>query len=208
MRMWTLACAAMAVAVPAFAEDAGLKIELLPGHLIYHESEQEAGVAMALSIAPGHDRAVDLIGLCEELRRAAGLREENGDGLRLETVFVVPYKKMAIEGYYWPEAGASGGGVLVAGDGIARDELDAIVTRAGIPPRVLDETNVEHEISCATGAPRWDVVWSDVRPLGGEPPAGVIARARDRFMAIHQAVLEHTTSAAPLRKAQRTLSGG
>lgn len=207
MRIYALTCAAVIAALPASAQDVGRGIELLPGHPVHHELEQEAGVAMALSITPGHDPAANLTGLCEELRFAARLGNEHGDELRLETIFVVPYKRMAIEGYYWPEDGASGGGVLVPGNGIAREELDAIVTRAGIPPHVLDETNVEHEISCETGEPLWHVVWSDIRPIGDEEPATVIDRAHQRFLAIHQAVLGHANGRY-LQKVQRTTAGG
>ena len=133
MRICALTCAAVVLTVPAFAQEKTLGIRLLPGHPVYHESEQEAGVAMALVITPGQDRATDLGGLCEELRRAAGLGSENPDRLRLETIFVVPYKGMAVEGYYWPEDRSSDTGVLVPGSGVSRETLDAIVARAGIP---------------------------------------------------------------------------
>ena len=83
------------------------------GHPVYHEGEREAGVAMALSITPNHDRATRFVGVCEELRTAAGLKTENGDDLRLETIFVVPYKGMAVEGYYWPNDGTLEEGTLV-----------------------------------------------------------------------------------------------
>lgn len=106
MRIRLLMCAAIVVAGPASAQDMGLGIELLPGHPIYHEREHEAGVAMALAITPGNGHGPDLAGLCEELRAAAELGDEHGDGLRLETVFVVPHKGMAVEGYYWPDDGS------------------------------------------------------------------------------------------------------
>lgn len=197
MRMRSFACAAAMAAVPASAQDAGRGIELLPGHPIYHEAEREAGVAMALSITPQLDPATDLIELCQDLRRTAGLDRQNGDARRLETIFVVPYKGMAVEGYYWPESGASGDGVVVPASGIARAKLDAILARAGIPPRVLDEINVEHEISCQTDEPRWHLVWHDIRPVGDAAPTVVIDRAYQRFMAIHQAVVEHSTGDHP-----------
>jgi hypothetical protein len=196
MRICMLACAGMVAALAASAEEASPGIKLLPGHPIYHESEQEAGVAMALAITPAHDRAGGLMELCEELRRAAGLGIENGEGLRLEVIFVVPYKEMAIEGYYFPKDGTFEQGTLVPGSGVSRGALDGIVARAGIPPRVLDETNVEQEISCATGEPLWRVVWRDVRPIGGQDPDTVIESAYHRFMAIHRSVLEHRARAA------------
>lgn len=209
MRICILACAAVVATFPASAQEGRPTIELLSGHPIYHESEQAAGVAMALAITPDHVPASHLPGLCDDLRRAAGLDKQNEDGFRLETIFVVPYKAMAIEGYYWPEGGGSGG-VLVRGDDVARTKLDAILTDAGIPPDVLDETAIEHEISCGIAEPQWHLVWHDIRPIGDEAPRTVIDRAHDRFMAIHQAVVEHTprtrgsdTSNARLPMAER-----
>ena len=190
MRIWALTCAAVTAALPVSAEEPAPGIDLLLGHPVYHEREQEAGVAMALAITPDHDRATDLMELCEELRRAAGLGKRRGDELRLEVIFVVPYKGMAIEGRYLPTAGTVEQGALVAGNGIARETLDTIVARAGIPPRILDETDVEHEISCETGLPLWQVGWYDVRPIGDQDPDTVVERAYRRFMAIHQAVVE------------------
>lgn len=191
MRICALTCAAVLAAVPASPQVAAFEIELSPGHPVYHESEKEAGVAMALTIAPDHDQATKPAELCEELRVAAGLAPENEDGLRLETIFVVPYKAMAVEGYYLPSDGSFGNRALVPGSGIERKTLDAIVARAGIPPRVLDETDVEHEISCQTDQPIWHVVWQDVQLIGGEEPGKVIERAYARFMAVHQSVVEH-----------------
>ena len=188
MRICALACAALFSAIPASAQEVG-GIELIPGHPVYHESEKEAGVAMALSITPDGDHTISLTELCEELRVASGLGKENGQ-LRLETVFVVPYKGMAVEGHYLPADSASESSMLVRGNGVPREMLDGIVARVGIPPRVLDETNVEHEISCATGAPRWYIGWSDVRPVGDEEPDAVIERAHRRFLAVHQSVVE------------------
>jgi hypothetical protein len=191
MRISALACAGVVLALPAAAEEAPLGITLQRGHPLYHEIAREAGVAMGLSITPQGEHATELVELCHELRRAAGLGSENGDRLFLETIFVVPYKEMAIEGYYWPENRSSDTGVLVPGSSVARETLDAIVARAGIPPRVLDETNVEHEISCEIRAPLWHVSWQDLRPVGDEDPDTVIERAYHRFMEIHQAVVEH-----------------
>jgi hypothetical protein len=190
MRLHGLTFAVVVAAIPASAEEVALRIDLIPGHPVYHEAEKEAGVAMALSITPRHDRPASLAMRCAELQAAAGLKNEHGD-LRLETIFVVPYKGMAVEGYYWPKDGALEGGTLVAGDAIPRPTLDPIVARAGIPPRVLDETNVEHEISCELDEPLWHVAWSDVRAIGDEDPDGAIERAYRRFLALHRSVLEH-----------------
>ena len=141
--------AVLVAAVPASAQEMALNIALLPGHPIYHEREHEAGVAMALSITPGEHRAPDLVTLCEELRVTAELGHEHDGGLRLEIIFVVPYKGMVVEGYYWPNDRAPENGVLVPGSEVARGALDGIVARAGLPSRVLDETDVQHEISCS-----------------------------------------------------------
>ena len=208
MRIRTLMFAAVIAAVPASARGEPLGIELQVGHPVYHESEQEAGVAMGLLITPDHNQATDLRELCEELRRAAGLGSENGAQLRLETIFVVPYKGMAVEGYYWPSEGASETGVLVPGNRVPRGTLDGIVARAGIPPRMLDEPNVQQEISCETGEPLWHVSWYDVRLVGEEDPDTVIQRAYRRFLAIHQSVVAHNTEGQYLQKAQRTTRGG
>jgi hypothetical protein len=208
MRIRAFTCAAMIVAVPALAQEVALGIDLLPGHPIYHEREQEAGVAMALSITPDQDHPTNLMALCEELRSAARLAKESGDELRLETIFVVPYKGMAVEGHYPPRDGTFGNDALVPGKSIARATLDGIVSRAGIPPRVLDETNVEHEISCTLGEPLWFVAWYDVRRIGDEEPEAVIERARQRFLAIHQSVVEHDATVPHIQEAQRGTSGG
>jgi hypothetical protein len=186
-----LMCAAMVAAVPASAQEMALGIELLPGHPVYHEREHEAGVAMALAITPGKGHAPDLVKLCEELRVTAELGEVHDDGLHLETIFVVPYKGMVVEGYYWPNDGSLEDAVLVPGSAVARTALDGILARAGIPFRVLDEANVEHEISCSLAEPLWYVAWYDVRPVGVEEPDAVIERAHRRFLAVHESVIEH-----------------
>jgi hypothetical protein len=201
-----LMCAAMVAAVPVSAQEMAPGIELLPGHPIYHEREHEAGVAMALAITPGKGHAPDLVELCEELRVTAELGHEHDDGLHLETIFVVPYKGMAVEGYYWPNDGSLENSVLVPGSKVARGALDGIVARAGIPSRVLDETNVEHEISCSLDEPLWYVAWYDVRPIGDEQPDAVIERAHRRFLAIHQGVVEHGEQ--QLQTAQRAARHG
>jgi hypothetical protein len=191
MRIGMLMCAALTVAVPASAQEMALGVELLPGHPIYHERAHEAGVAMALTITPRKGHAPDLVGLCEELRVTAELGHEHGDGLGLETIFVVPYKGMVVEGYYWPKDGSLASSVLVPGSAVARGALDGIVARAGIPPPVLDETNVEQEISCSLDEPLWFVAWYDVRLIGDEEPDAVIEQAHHRFLAIHRSVVEH-----------------
>jgi hypothetical protein len=190
MRIFALACAAAIAAVPASAKGPGLVVDLLPGHPIYHESEGEAGVIMALSITPGEGDA-DLKEPCEELRVAAGLPRKNRENLPLELIAVVPYKGMAIEGYYLPPDGTFGSEALVPGTKIARETLDGIVARAGIPSHVLDETNVEHEILCEMNKPAWLIHWEDVRLVNGEDPDTVIERAYRRFMTIQQIVVEH-----------------
>ncbi|MGH6917251.1 MAG: hypothetical protein ACREJ0_06060, partial [Geminicoccaceae bacterium] len=134
--------AMLLAAVPASAQEVAHGIDLILGHPVYHEDENEAGVAMALSITPDQGQTTNLMELCEELRVAAGLSNENGDELRLEVIFVVPYKGMAVEGYYLPRDGTLASDTLVRGKDIPRSTLDRIVARAGIPPRVLDETNV------------------------------------------------------------------
>jgi hypothetical protein len=192
MRIRVLMCAAMVAAVPASAQEVMPGVKLMPGHPVYHESEKEAGVAMALSIRRGNGQGTNLSELCEELRLAAGLENGSADELRLGTIFVVPYKGMAVEGYYWPDDGTLERSVLVPGNGIPRSTLDTIVARAGIPPRVLDETNVEHEISCETGEPLWHVVWHDIRPIGDEEPDAVIESAHRRFLAIYRSVVEQS----------------
>ena len=205
MRNCALACAAVIVAAPASAQEVSPGIELLPGHPIYHESEQEAGVAMALLIAPDDERTTELREICKELGLAAGLGGGNAD--RLETVFVAPYKGMAIEGYYLPKDGTFEQGARVAGSGVTRETLDGIVGRAGIPPRVLDQTNVKHEISCKTGEPLWHVGWYDVRPIGDEDPVTVIGHAHRRFLAIYQSVVEYNAREAYVHTTQRPIPG-
>jgi hypothetical protein len=197
MRICALSCAAALAAVPASAQDSGLVVDLLPGHAIYHESEREAGVVMAISITPEQGTASDLMGLCEELRVAAGLPPEHGEDLALEVVFVVPYKGMAVEGYYLPADDTSDSEALVPGNAVAKATLDGIVTRAGIPSRVLDEVEVEHEVSCELGEPAWLLRWEDVQLVGGEQPDAVIDRAYRRFMITHRSVVDHAMGISP-----------
>jgi hypothetical protein len=178
-------------AVPASAQELGLVVDMLPGHAIYHESDREAGVVMAIAIKPAQGEATDLQSLCEELRIAAGLDRQQGQDLPLEVIFVVPYKGMAVEGYYLPTDGTSGGEALVRGKDVPREMLDGIVARAGIPSAVLDEADVEQEVSCELGKPAWLLRWEDVRLVDGEDPDAVIEGAYRRFMTVHQSVVEH-----------------
>jgi hypothetical protein len=189
----------------AFGQEAAPTITLLPGHPIHHESE--AGVAMALRITPSYD-TTSLTKVCEELRAAAGLNHENGDQLRLQVIFVVPYKGMAIEGYYWPNDGKIEGRTLVPGNTIPSETLGRIIARAGIPPRILDEIDVQHEISCETAAPLWLVAWYDVRAVGEEDPGAVIKRAYRRFMAVHQSVIQHNAQEPNIQIGQQLSPGG
>lgn len=189
------ACAVILAALPASAHEGARRINLIHGHPVYHASENQAGVTMGLSITQDQTQTAPLAALCNELRNAAGLGDEHGDGLRLQALFVVPYNGMAVEGYYLPSDGTSEGSGLVTGKSITRSTLDRIVAEAGIPPSVLDETNVEHEISCQPDEPLWTIAWHDVRPVGGEEPETVIERARNRFLAIHESVVKHTMDA-------------
>jgi hypothetical protein len=207
MRIHTLTFAAALACLPASAQELALTIDLIPGHAIYHEHGQEAGVAMALSITPGPDRSTTLLELCDELRAAAGLRTQHEGELRLETIFVVPYKGMAVEGLYLPGNGTLDRNALVRGEGIARSTLDRIPAQAGIPPGILDETNVEHEISCATAEALWFIAWHDVRPISDAQPEAMIERARQRFLAVHQSVLDHNADELQLRQARRAGRG-
>jgi hypothetical protein len=208
MRIRVLTCAVALLAVPASAQETALRIDLIPGHPIYQEERNEAGVAMALSITPGGNHATNLMALCEELRIAAGLGNTHGDKLRLEVIFVVPRKDMAVEGYYLPSDDTLASDALLRGKGVPRPTLDRIVAQAGIPPRVLDETKVEHEVSCEPREPVWSITWTDVRRVGDEQPQAVIEVAGQRFLAVHRSVVEHNTIGAPLQEAKRTSKGG
>ncbi len=185
----------------ASASAFGQQVTLVQGHPIYHEDGDEAGVAMALSITADDGDAAWLLRTCEELRSVARLEREQ-DGLRLETIFVVPYKSMAVEGYYLPADPSSERSALVAGQPVARSSLDRLVARAGVPPGVLDETGVEQEISCQTAEPLWTIAWTDLRRVGGEAPETVIDHARSRFLAVHQGVVA-TVATRRLARADR-----
>jgi hypothetical protein len=92
---------------------------------------------------------------------------------------------------------------LVRGKSVGRATLDGIVSRAGIPPRILDEEQVEQEVSCTRGEPLWLIAWYDVRPIGDEEPEAVIERARQRFLAVHQSVVDHNATAWHVQKATK-----
>ena len=201
MKMFALTCAAALATMPAAAQE--LVIDMLPGHPVYHENEGEAGVVMALSITSEPGDAAGLQTLCEELRGAAGLAREQAANLPLEVIFVVPYKGMAIEGYYLPRDDSPGGELLIRGNDIPRVTLDGIVGRAGIPGRVLDESDIEHEISCELNEAAWLIRWQDVRLLEGAPPEAVIDQARHRFMAIYRSVVEHAAELGKSADLQR-----
>jgi hypothetical protein len=193
MNIRIFTCAALIAAIPASAEEVTRGIDLAYGHTIHSESENKAGVAMALRITSDRDNALQLTQLCEELGTAAGLRNENGDGLRLRGVFLMPYERLAVEGFYTvPNDHSYDRIAYVPGDGVARTALDRIAARVGIPPTLLDETNVR-QISCDTGIPLWTIVWHDVRHIGDEGPETVVARAHHRFRAIHRSVVQHAT---------------
>jgi hypothetical protein len=203
MNIRVFTCAAMIAAMPATAQEPAHGVDLIPGHPIHRDDAREAGVVMALALTPDGDEATDLMALCEELRLAAGLAPESGAEFRLETIFVVPYKAMAVEGLYLPSDSTSESRALVRGNTVARAALDGILRRAGIPPRILDEEQVEQEISCAPDEPLWFIAWQDVRPIGDEEPEVVIERARQRFLAVHRSVVAHNATPQQLQKAAK-----
>lgn len=177
---WIIALTPLQVA----SDEAMLRIDLLYGHPVYHAQTREAGIAMGLTIS-----AHKLAEPCERLRAAANLANEAANGSPLQVLFVLPHKSLLVEGYYFGDLGRA---VLVAGQPIPRSTLDRIMLRAGIPPALLDETNVELEISCWTNEPRWVVVWYDVRRIGDQELESVIESARQRFMTIYDTVVEHS----------------
>ena len=195
MRLSALAGLVAVGAAAALADEPVLTVDLLAGHPIHDEAAAAAGVVMALSItsAAGAGEGAfttRLEALCEELSAAAGLADELAVRLPLTVVFIVPWKAMAVEGYYLPADGREGGERLVPGGAVARATLDRIVAAVGIPPSVLDEAEVEHEVSCECDRPAWHLRWADVRAIGAETPEAVIDRARRRFLAIHQSIVE------------------
>lgn len=190
MKLRHLPYAVMFAAMPASAQDAVDGITLIHGHPIYHETADEAGITMGLSVNGDQSFTAPLAELCNELRIAAGLRNEVREDLKLRALFVVPYKAMVVEGYYLPQDNILENYALVPGTKVDRPVLDGIIARAGIPPSVLDEINVEQEISCQMHEPLWVISWQDVRPVGDEEPETVIERARERFMSIYRSVLQ------------------
>jgi hypothetical protein len=195
MKLCLFACAFILAAVPASAKDVVKGITLVHGHPIHHESANTAGVTMGLSVLHNQPHATPPMDLCNQLRVAAGLRNEIRNGSTLRAVFIVPYKAMAVEGYYLPADGDPENHGLVPGTRVDRSFLDSTMAWAGIPPSVLDETNVEHEISCHADEPRWTIAWQDIRPIGEEEPGAVIQRARERFIAVYESVLERAGQA-------------
>ena len=190
MKRCASGCFALLVVASAAAEEPALVIDVLAGHAVHHAAAAEAGVVKAIRIEPG-TTTIDLEGLCDELRVAAGLASELAADLPLRVVFIVPWKAMAVEGYYLPVDGTAGLERLLPGDMVVRSVLDSIVARAGLPPWLLDENGVEHEMSCELDRPAWMLRWDDVRGLDGEAPEVVIARALDRFAVVHRTVVEH-----------------
>ncbi len=208
MRIAVIVVAALFATVSSSAQEAGLVVKLIPGHTIHHEAENEAGVAMLLTITPTEKRDAYLVHLCDELRTAVGLPVQTGEGLRLETLFVVPRKNLVVEGYYWPGDGNEERAALVPGNTVARTALDRIIARAGIPPAVLDQSDVEHEVSCSLDEPLWYIAWNDVRSVGGEHPEAVIAHAKNRFLAIHESVRRHASGDQGVRETRQVIMGG
>lgn len=209
MRTCALGCVGMVVVTTAMAAETPLTVDLLRGHPIHHAASGKAGVVMAIAITGqnpttdhGNPATVDLAGLCDDLRSAAGLALEVERDLLLEVVFVVPYKDMAVEGYYLPTDGATGPPRLLRGDGVARQALEGILAHAGVPPSVLDETGVEHEVSCELDRPVWQIRWEDVQSIGDAAPEAVIDRAAARFMALHKRVTRQVAKLAELEKMQ------
>lgn len=200
MRACALGCLALFAAGPLLAKEPSLSIQLLPGHPVHHPASGEAGAVMAIAIGQG-DSPTDLQALCEELRIAADLALALESGLRLEVLFVVPWKGLAVEGYYLPALDTAaqaapapdsvGQEQLLPGQPVQRSILNGIVARAGVPQAILDETAVEHEISCELDRPSWLIRWTDVRALEELTANEVIERAYARFEAVYETVVAH-----------------
>ena len=195
MKLRLFAYALVLAALPASAQDDVDGITLIHGHPIYHETSNEAGVTMGLSVAGDQPHTAPLAELCNELRAAAGLRRETRKGLKLRALFIVPYKAMIVEGYYLPQDDGLEIHALIPGVKVERPVLDGLMARAGLPPNVLDEVNVEQEVSCQIEEPLWSISWQDIRPVGNEAPETVIERARERFMSIYLSVLHRAKQA-------------
>ena len=200
MKTSALACVLMLGAAAAMADEPLLAVDLLPGHPVHDVADDTAGMVTAIAITESVAATTDLEALCETLRVAAGLSLEAEHVLALQVVFIVPYKAMAIEGFYLPLDGEAGSARLIAGNGIARERLDGIIIGAGVPPGILDETEVEQEVSCELDRAAWMIRWEDVRTIDGDGPEAVIERAYSRFLAIHRTVLEQAAHLPKLAK--------
>jgi len=195
MKGHILTCATLFLVAPAWAGEAHHKVTLLHGHPMYDEVTQKAGVSMGLSIAGSESSGSQLAKACRELKRLSGLRSETGDGLELVKLFIVPYKDMAVEGFYLPSDGSFGSNALLKGNPLDRSTIEGVVTRAGIPRLVLHETNVEQEISCDLEEPVWTIVWQDIRTIDDQGPDVTIEQARTRFLSIYRDVVRYASRA-------------
>ena len=119
MKICAFGCLVIVSISAAAAEEPLLAIDLLGGHAIHHAAEAKAGAVMGIAIARGR-APTDLEGLCDELRVAAELEVEDDRDLPLRVVFIVPYKAMAIEGFYLPLDGTPGLERLVPGRDVDR----------------------------------------------------------------------------------------
>jgi hypothetical protein len=191
MRIRLLIWAVVLVALPVASDEISPRIDILYGHPVYRQHAREAGVAMGMTISVNEVQAALLTGPCERLRAAASLAREAGGGLPLQTLFVVPSKGMAIEGYYFPSDGNPGRAVLIPGRPVTRSALDRIMALAAIPPALLDEISVSVEISCRITEPLWVISWHDIRRIGDAQPEAVVEVARRRFKAIYRSVVEY-----------------
>jgi hypothetical protein len=191
MRIRLLIWAIALVAHPVASDEVSLRIDVLYGHPIYRQQAHEAGVVTGMTISVDEVQAALLTAPCERLRAAASLAREAGDEIPLQTIFVVPRKGMAIEGYYFPSDGNLERAVLIPGQSVARPALDRIMALAALPPALLDEINVNLEISCRIAEPLWLISWYDIRRIGDAQPEAVVEVARRRFMAIHRWVVEY-----------------
>jgi hypothetical protein len=194
MRIYLFTWALALAALPAAADEAKLRIELLHGHTIYREQVREAGVATGLTLSVNEEQAAVLTEPCEHLRAAASLANELSDGSHLRVLFIVPRKGMAVEGYYFPADRDLKRAALKPGGVVARPTLDRIIAGAGIPSVLLDEDGVELEISCHVNDPLWVIAWLDVRRIGDRRPEAVVDAARLRFMTIHRQVAGYAQS--------------
>ncbi len=193
MKGYILTCATALLVAPAWAGEAHHTVTLLHGHPMYDEVTQKAGVSMGLSIAGSESSASQLTKACRELQRLSELRSETGDGLELVTLFIIPYKNMAVEGFYMPSDGSFGSNALLKGKPLDGSAIEGLVALAGIPRFVLHETNVEQEISCDLEDSVWTIVWQDIRAIDDEEPEVTIEQARARFMSIYRNVVQYAS---------------